>query len=140
MIFETGAMRFGRFKNGKEKKGDPKNLFRQSKAWKDFREFMIGSQGNCCELCGMKYPGARDKMLQVHHLEPHDYFTLNMAAFSVLCSSCHDLIERFVTRINGKAFVMPKNYQKWGSLISAHLSTPARQKWEEMAEKNTQGK
>lgn len=128
MTFDQGP-KFGRFKNGAEKKTNPHTAFRQSKAWKDFRLFMIASVENQCELCGYKYPGA---LLQVHHLDPGNYTILNPAQFSVLCASDHDLIERFVNRINGRHFIAPCTIIEWNALIGKHLSNPARQKWEEI--------
>jgi len=129
MNLSNGGMKFGRFKDGREKKGNPKTLFRASKRWKDFRAAMIEMNGATCEMCGMRYPAAKHHLLQVHHLHPDDYELLDSALFSVLCSSCHDTVERFVTRINGKAFVPPSNIQQWDALLDAHLSEPARAKW-----------
>jgi len=125
------GMRFGRFANGEEKKTNPKTLFRQSKAWKDFRNAMILMNDGKCELCGIKYTPSKFHLLQVHHLDPDNYEILDPAKFSVLCSSDHDLIERFVTRINGRQFQPPENIEQWDALVRNHLSWPARKKWDD---------
>ena len=128
MNFDNGQ-KFGLFKNGKEKKGSPKTLFRQSMAWKNFRQAMIELNNATCEMCGMRYTASKHHLLQVHHLEPAFYELLDSAKFSVLCSSCHDLVERFVTRVNGGQFAPPENIREWDTLIGSHLSEPARTKW-----------
>lgn len=128
----NNGMKFGRFKDGREKKTSQKTLFRQSKVWQEFRAGMIYLQNNRCECCGMVYPGAKSRQLQVHHLFPEKYELLNPANFSVVCSSCHDLIERFVTRIKGAAFNPPDNFSLWMQLLLRHLSQEARQKAEDI--------
>lgn len=133
-----GAMKFGRFRDGKEKKTNPKTLFRQSKRWKDFRAAMIEMNSGRCELCGMRYTASKHHLLQVHHLHPEEYENLDPAKFSVLCSSCHDLAERFVTRINGRDFSPPDNFGLWMQLLLAHISHPARQKSEAIIAGNYQ--
>lgn len=133
MNLHNDGPKFGRFASGKEKKTSPKTLFRASKAWKDFRHAMIEMNGAKCEMCGIAYSANKHHLLQVHHLRPDEYELLDSAQFSVLCSSCHDSIERWVTRINGKAFVPPSNIEQWDGLIRQHLSWPARKKWEEAA-------
>lgn len=121
--------RFGRFKNGKGKKSDPKNLFRQSIKWKNFRTFML-KQNNChCEICACHYSGKRLTQLQVHHLDPDNYEILNPASFSVLCSSCHDFVERLVTMIKGEKWALPKKYRELWALFGPHLSKAAREKF-----------
>ena len=79
-------------------KTSDKTKFRQSKAWKQFRLAVIVSVQGCCELCGTQYKGKRLKMLQVHHLNPDDYFNITTGKFAVLCSSCHDLVERMAIK------------------------------------------
>lgn len=127
-----GQPKFGRFANGKERKTSPKTLFRQSKVWKDFRAAMIKMNNGTCECCGIRYPASKYHLLQVHHLQPDDYYNLDPAKFSVLCSSDHDMIERWVTRINGVYFEAPSIIQLWWPLIGQHISQPARQKLEDI--------
>ena len=128
ILSDPDEPKFGRFANGKPKKGDPKTLFRQGQQWKDFRALMIHINHAHCELCGCHYTGKRVRQLQVHHLDPDNYYLLNPASFSVLCSSCHDMIERFVTMIKGKNWVLPINYREWWALVGLHLSKEAREK------------
>jgi hypothetical protein len=129
MLIINDRPRTGRFKrNGSEKKTSPKTLFRQSKAWKDFRSAVISMGDNRCEMCGMVYRGAKGRMLQVHHLDPDNYEYLDPARFSLLCASCHDTVERHVTMINGRSYVPPSNFLEWMALIRQHLSLTAREK------------
>ena len=69
--------------------------FRQTADWKKFRLVLIEKCNFACQLCGTTYTGKRKKMLQVHHLLPVRYDWLEPESFKVLCSSCHDLVERF---------------------------------------------
>lgn len=72
--------------------------FRRTKVWKKFREKMLKKVDNTCELCGTIYSGKRTRQLQVHHLFPEKYELLEEVFFKVICSSCHDLIERFIRK------------------------------------------
>jgi predicted HNH restriction endonuclease len=45
-------------------------------------------------MCGSSYAGKRTKMLQIHHLDSINYKDLTPSKFRLVCSSCHDLIER----------------------------------------------
>jgi len=137
MTFGSG-MKFGRFRDGREKKTSPKTLFRQSKVWKDFRAAMIDMNKNKCELCPMVYTGKRIHMLQCHHLRPEDYYNLDPADFSILCPSDHDLVERWVTMINGANFTPPDNFSLWMAVLLPHISQPARQKVEDILAGNYQ--
>ena len=77
--------------------------FRQSKRWKQFRLDMIFRTKCTCELCGTQYGTGKKytqacKQLQVHHLRPLEYDFLRPTLFKVVCSSCHDLIERMAVK------------------------------------------
>lgn len=72
--------------------------FRGTAIWKDFRAKMIMSVGGECELCGTRYTGKRTRQLNVHHIDPVNYYDLTPTNYRVVCSSCHDLIERMLIK------------------------------------------
>lgn len=74
-----------------------KSKFRQSKAWKTFRADLLLDRGAKCELCRCKYSGSRKKYLQVHHIDCRDYTDLDPDKFALLCSACHESVEKFIT-------------------------------------------
>ena len=95
--------------------------FRATKAWKEFRKALIIKRGPYCELCGTKYVGKRIKQLQVHHRDPENYFDLTPEKFALLDSSCHDLIERLATKLEGSKSDNIPNLEKWVSLTYLFL-------------------
>lgn len=69
-------------------KGNPeKDAFRKTKEWKQFRKQIIEERGLQCECCGKK-----TKALQLHHIDPEHYTTLNPDMFALVCSLCHKCI------------------------------------------------
>jgi len=79
--------------------GAEKTKFRARVQWKRFRENLIKTRGPKCELCGIK-KNAKD--LDVHHLDPSDYFNLTESKFKILCTDCHAYIERSALRLGGR--------------------------------------
>lgn len=72
-----------------------KTKFRRTVKWKKFRAFLLKERGRVCELCGTIKP----QIIQVHHVHPENYTNLeNPLHFKLLCSGCHDLIERFTIK------------------------------------------
>ena len=73
--------------NGLKKKvkgNAEKEAFRKTKEWKAFRKQILEERGSQCECCGKK-----TKCLQLHHIDPEHYTTLDPARFALLCSWCH---------------------------------------------------
>lgn len=95
------------------------NKFRTTKVWKEFRKKLIHDRGAECECCGTKYSGKRIKQLQVHHKDPANYMDLAPEKFVLLCSGCHDMIERMNKKLKGSKGV--KNKEKWLALIGEFL-------------------
>jgi predicted HNH restriction endonuclease len=91
--------------------------FRLTVAWKQFRETFVVRENGCCELCGTKYYGKQKKSLQLHHLDPAHYDDLNPLKFKLLCSGCHDLVERFAMKLKGSKKDEIKNKAKWIDLL-----------------------
>ena len=76
--------------------------FRNSKRWRDFRVSLLKEADYRCELCGGYFRGKKSKNLQIHHLFPEDYESLNPVDFSVLCSTDHKLVERINVKLLAK--------------------------------------
>jgi predicted HNH restriction endonuclease len=91
--------------------------FRTTKEWKIFRTNMLLFAECTCDLCGTQYKGKRTKMLQVHHLEPENYTALFPDKFKVVCSSCHDLIERFSIKKSWGVYE-----EKWKALLEPFMA------------------
>lgn len=68
-----------------------KTKFRNSKEWHNFRQSIIESRGSRCECCGRILPSGK---LQLHHIKPENYTDLNPDNFALLCSYCHEDVER----------------------------------------------
>lgn len=64
-----------------------KAKFRKSYEWKHFCETLIIARGGKCERCH-----SSDRLV-VHHKDPLHYSDLRAEKFSVLCNSCHLIIE-----------------------------------------------
>jgi len=107
-----------------------KTKFRSSKEWKDFRRQLIKERGPQCELCGTKYSGKRLRMIQVHHLDPDDYTNLNPDKFVLLCSGCHDLVERISKKILSKNTEL-LHKSLWMSLLYRFLPYKTKNKLKE---------
>lgn len=91
-----------------EPTGPEKTRFRNTVAWKRFRESMLDASGYQCQCCGMKYGKIRRHILNVHHRDPENYQDLRPDKFRVLCVTCHEFIEFMIKRILGKTF---RNYE-----------------------------
>lgn len=91
-----------------------------------------------CELCGsVKKTGKEQAKLNVHHLIPDNYDDVtDHNNFSLLCSVCHEWVEHWVTRINGRKFAPPPTFDRVVSLLGEHLSEPARSKALELLGQN----
>ena len=74
--------------------GTEKSRFRQTKTWKQFRQQLRIDRQYTCEICGIK----KKTGLQVHHLDEEHYTDLNPQKFKLLCSSCHQEVERLLRR------------------------------------------
>lgn len=61
-----------------------KDAFRKTKEWKQFRKQIIEERGLECECCRKK-----TKALQLHHIDPAHYTTLDPKMFALVCSFCH---------------------------------------------------
>lgn len=78
-----------------------KNLhtqFRSKKKWKLFRQHLLKIHNNTCQLCGATYKNKRCRQLQAHHLYPQMYDLLLPCLFKLICSGCHDLVERMYVK------------------------------------------
>jgi predicted HNH restriction endonuclease len=89
--------------------------------WKNFRLSVIEERGAVCELCGTKYYGKQKRSLQLHHLNPAQYDNLDPKDFKLLCSSDHDLVERFAIKLKGSKSDAIKNREKWLELLREYL-------------------
>lgn len=62
--------------------------YRRTKAWKNWREYMMEVQNCKCYVTGSKLR----KTSQLHHLDPKHYDLLEQERFTFLLSSIHDAI------------------------------------------------
>ena len=90
--------------------------FRQTVAWKRFREQLIKARGARCELFGTKVPAKR---LDLHHVDPANYDNLDPAMFKLLSSTAHDIVEFMAVKLAAK--VPPPNADKWRELLDGFL-------------------
>jgi hypothetical protein len=105
---------------------EEKTKFRTRVAWRSFRKEKLQTCENRCELCGTKYSGKRTKMLQVHHHDPDNYDDLTADKFSVLCSGCHEVVEKISKKLKAKNYTLI-NEEKWQGLLFEHLDYEARE-------------
>ena len=77
-----------------------KTKFRRTRAWIEFRIGLIETRGKRCEMCGVVKRTARE--LDCHHLHPEDYANLDPDRFKILCTGCHDFVERMALRVLGR--------------------------------------
>ena len=85
--------------------------------WKRFRQYMIEKVNYTCEMCGTKYYGSRKKILHVHHLNDsiYTYDDFNENNFRVLCSDCHDMVEKMIIKINKNT--LPETVSIWWRML-----------------------
>jgi len=76
--------------------GDDKRRFRSRVIWKNFVKRVIAERGAYCELCGQEHKKGE---LDLHHLDPHLYDTLDETRFKLLDTKCHDLVEWMAVRL-----------------------------------------
>lgn len=100
-----------------------KNKFRQTKAWKDFREEKIAEvkkldpKGKLrCQLSGVPL---RDKQANCHHLDETNYTDLQLHKFKILSSTMHTLVEFMALVLNGKNPVPFR--EQWMALLGPFL-------------------
>ena len=86
--------------------------FRQTKVWKEFRKKIVEERHSTCECCGIKKKG-----LQLHHIDVENYTVLDPTQFFLLCSCCHDTVERFAKRFRGKKANTIKHPDLWLALF-----------------------
>jgi hypothetical protein len=96
--------------------------FRSTTRWREFRTHLLEERGFRCELCGTK----KKKGLQIHHLDPEHYLDLTPEKFAILDSACHDLIERFATKLKGSKSKDIPNLEIWIKLLYQYLPVEAR--------------
>lgn len=97
-----------------------KKKIRSRKKWKTFRKKIMDEKCNTCELCGTKYIGKRKKMLNLHHINDsiQSYDDTNTDNYRLLCSDCHDLVEKMLIKLDKKT--VPDNLEYlWVLLLSA---------------------
>lgn len=104
-----------------------KTKFRSSREWKEFRQSLLEERGCSCELCGTRYSGKRKRYLQVHHLDPENYKDLSPDKFVLLCSSCHEMVERISKKILSKNTEL-SNKSKWIILLENYLPFKSKDK------------
>ena len=85
--------------------------------WKRFRQYMIEKVNYTCEMCGTRYYGNRKKILHVHHLNDsiYTYGDFNENNFRVLCSDCHDIVEKMIIKINKNT--LPETVSIWWRML-----------------------
>lgn len=81
-----------------------KTTFRQTVAWKRFREELLRTRGLKCQLSGVKLTL---KTAQVHHIFPDEYDNLDPARFAVLSPSMHDFVESIAPIVWGNRTSVP---------------------------------
>jgi 5-methylcytosine-specific restriction endonuclease McrA len=69
-----------------------KRRYRQRKKWIEFRLARLEEADYRCYLCG----GKKKKGLQIHHIDPDTYGHERPEDVAVLCSSCHQELERLL--------------------------------------------
>ena len=94
-----------------------KTRIRNSVRWKRFRKYMIEKVNYTCELCGTRYYGERKKILHVHHLNDsiYTYDDFNENNFRVLCSACHDMVEKIIIKNNKNT--LPNKVAIWWQML-----------------------
>ena len=93
--------------------------FRTTTRWRKFRIQLLEERGYKCQCCGIK----KKKGLQIHHKRPDKYTDLDIHEdFVVLCSDCHDLVEKFAKRFRGKKKNTITNANLWFTLLSPFFS------------------
>ena len=97
--------------------GKEKTKFRSTKLWKCFRQSILDERGAVCECCGRRLP---ENKLQLHHLKPNEYENLNPNNFVLLCSYCHDNVERISKMKAETRQQLNKNYL---AVYEKYLST-----------------
>ena len=106
-----------------------KKKFRAKKEWKEFRLVLMEERGCSCELCGTTYKGTRKRGIQAHHLFPDQYTNLDPSKFVLLCSSCHDLVERISRKILSGNTIL-RNKELWYQLLKDVLPDRAKESFE----------
>lgn len=97
-----------------------KTRFRTTKKWKVFRNKIIEKFDSKCQLCNTKYYGKRKKMLNIHHIYgDEEYDNLDEKRVCVLCSSCHDLVEKILIKIKNHSMDM-KLEKSWIQIFLKH--------------------
>ena len=104
---------------------EDRNKFRTSAKWKKFRLGLVDQQNGTCALCGTRYYGKQKKYLQLHHLDPAYYDDLNPEKFQLICSSCHDMVEKMITKIEGSKSISIPRLDAWLDLILDYITVPA---------------
>lgn len=100
-----------------------KNKFRQTKAWRDFREEKIAEVKKLdpngklrCQLSGVPL---RDKQANCHHLDETNYTDLQLHNFKILSPTMHTLVEFMALVLNGKNPVPFR--EAWMALLGPFL-------------------
>lgn len=103
-----------------------KTKYRQTKAWKTLRERKIAEvkardkEGKLrCELTGVVL---RDRVAQVHHLNPEDYAGQNLDDFRVLSPMAHDFIE-WIAVVRKDHW---PNWSEWEKIVGPFLPVVVR--------------
>ena len=93
--------------------------FRSTTRWRQFRARLLEEREFKCACCGIK----KKKGLQIHHKRPDKYTDLEIHEdFVVLCSDCHDLVEKFARRFRGKKKNTIINADLWFALLGSFFS------------------
>lgn len=61
----------------------------KSEKWAEFKKTAIVNAGRCCQNCG-----AKNKVLQVHHLHYETLGHEKISDVKVLCVACHELFDK----------------------------------------------
>ncbi len=98
-----------------------KTKIRNRVKWKKFRKYMIEKVNYTCEMCGTRYYGSRKKILHVHHLNDsiYTYDDFNENNFRVLCSDCHDMVEKIIIKNNKNT--LPEKVSIWWQMLLTAL-------------------
>jgi hypothetical protein len=102
---------------------EEKTRFRQTVAWKRFRERKIAEVKKLDKKgklrCEMKGTLLSDRAAQCHHLFPDQYDLLELDRFRILSPKSHDFVEDMARVLHGKSPV--PNREKWMELLGPFL-------------------
>jgi len=95
-----------------------KTKYRSTKEWKEKRKQLLEDLDSTCQLCGKRYTGKSKRLLQVHHINTDSYGNEQDGDITLLCSSCHQYLERLYKVVRGKNSKPNKWYPIFNKLLS----------------------